>query len=355
MEVALFNLMSMNHPGETPGAVIHGTARLVQMAEEAGFDGAWFAEHHFSSIGVCASPLMMAVHCAALTRTIKLGPAVVVLPFYHPLRLVEEIAFLDLASNGRALLGLGAGHQPHEFRSFGIDQQARHGRAMEAWDILEMGLQTGQVTYQGQHFTVPRTFLAARPQGNRRLPTFVAGSDPDILGRAARSGATPFISQGYKALPAAAALRAHVAGVFAAAGVPDGAMPLAVQRYVFVTKSPDEARRAAEGMLRAARNIIALRSANPARNGVHLLSGPFDGEPSVEWLLRHAPIGEPAHCAEVLSADVDALRPSHLSVFMGFSGLEPGRVQASLDLFGTGVLPQLRGMAAGMHSLDRVA
>ena len=120
MQFAYFNLMSMNHPGETPAQVLTNTVRQVRLAEELGFDATWFAEHHFSNASVCASPLMMAMHCAAVTSRILLGPAVVVLPLHHPLRVAQEVAMLDQISGGRVLLGFGPGHQPHEFRSLQV-------------------------------------------------------------------------------------------------------------------------------------------------------------------------------------------------------------------------------------------
>src|SRR4051812_50189540 len=92
MQFAYFNLMSMNHPGETPAEVLANTVRQVRLAEELGFDATWFAEHHFSNASVCASPLMMAMHCAAVTSRIRPGPPVGVLPLHHPLRVAQVLA-----------------------------------------------------------------------------------------------------------------------------------------------------------------------------------------------------------------------------------------------------------------------
>src|SRR2546426_1057553 len=64
---------------------------------------------------------MMVAHCASITRRIRLGTAVVVLPLYNPVRLAAEIATADALSNGRLMLGIGAGYQPYEFERFGTD------------------------------------------------------------------------------------------------------------------------------------------------------------------------------------------------------------------------------------------
>jgi hypothetical protein len=122
-------------------------------------------------------------------------------------------------------------------------------------------------------------------------------------------------------------------------------MPLGIQRYLFVTEDAAEARQAAAGLLNLARNTLALRGVLPARDGVHLRSVPFDGEPTVEWLLEHGLIGAPAKIAEQLAGDMRLLRPTHYSLYMGFTGLPGAAVERSLARFGCEVLPLLRTAA----------
>jgi alkanesulfonate monooxygenase SsuD/methylene tetrahydromethanopterin reductase-like flavin-dependent oxidoreductase (luciferase family) len=346
MQFAFFNLMSMNHPGETPAEVLANTTRQVRLAEELGFDAAWFAEHHFSSASVCASPLMMAMHCAAVTSRILLGPAVVVLPLHHPLRVAQEVAMLHAVTGGRVLLGLGPGHQPHEFRSFGVPIEHRHTIMLEGWDIIEQALTTGRVEFRGRHFAIEDTPVAARLPAGRMPPLFIATATPALLARGVQAGATPMISQGYRLGEQALSMLRGIAGPWAAAGGPVSPMPLGLQRYLFVTEDRGEARQAAEGLLNLARNTLALRQAVPARDGVHLRSVPFEGEPSVEWLLEHGLIGAPEKIAAQLIGDMRLLRPSHYSLYMGFTGLPRVAVERALTRFGREVLPGLRAAAA---------
>lgn len=97
------------------------TVAQVQLAEQMDFDIAWFAEHHFSNYSMCPSPTLMGAYAAAQTQRIRLGPAVLVLPLYHPVRLVEELALLDVQSKGRLVIGLGSGYQEYEFEGFGLN------------------------------------------------------------------------------------------------------------------------------------------------------------------------------------------------------------------------------------------
>lgn len=345
MEFALFNLMSLNHAGETPAEVMATTVEAVQLAERTGFDAAWFAEHHFTSASICASPLMMVAHCAALTRRIRLGPAVVVLPLHHPLRAVQEIGMVQLMAPGRIILGIGTGHQPHEFRSYGVDLGARTQILHEGWDILEQGLTTGRVALEGRHYRIPETPLclpSAMP------PLYLAGGDAGLIGRAARAGATLLVSPGLRWGEDALPVKAKVEAPYRAAGFAGADVPLGVQRYVFVTEDAAEARRAAEGLLALSRNTLALRMEHPPREGVLLQPVPFEGEPSVDWLLEHAPIGPAEKVTRILAEDLRVLRPSHMSLYCGFSGLGQGAVLAAIERLGRQVLPALRGAARAL-------
>jgi alkanesulfonate monooxygenase SsuD/methylene tetrahydromethanopterin reductase-like flavin-dependent oxidoreductase (luciferase family) len=340
MHFALFNLMAMNHPEETPEQVLAMTVAKVRMAEELGFDGAWFAEHHFTSASVCPSPLMMVAHCAALTSRIALGPGVVVLPLASPLRIAQELGMLHALTAGRLMLGIGTGHQPHEFRAFGVDIAQRSTLLHEGWDILEQGLTTGRVALQGQHMQVPPTPLAIVP--GRMPPLFLAGGDAGLLERAARSGATPLVNQGFKTAEMTLKALEPSRAAYARAGIPLQKMPLGLQRYVYVTEDAAEARQAARGLLHLMRTTLSLRLPEPPRDGVHLHSLPFEGEPSEDWLLENVPIGGVEHVTRILHHDLRVLGPTHLSLYTGFSGLPQQRVLQALERLGTEVLPQLR-------------
>src|SRR5438445_8660917 len=121
MEYGIFNLMGSREADKPTAQVFGEVAEQTKLADELGYAIAWFAEHHFSNYCLCASPLMMVAHCASITKRIRLGTAVVVLPLYNPARLAAEIATADALSNGRLMLGLGAGYHPHEVERLGPD------------------------------------------------------------------------------------------------------------------------------------------------------------------------------------------------------------------------------------------
>ena len=195
MELGLFSLMTLrDHPGGARG-VFADTRYMVQQAEEAGFDIAWFAEHHFANYSVSPSPLMMAAYAAGWTKRIKLGPGVIVLPLYNPLRVAQEIAMLDIQAGGRSVIGIGTGYQQFEFARFGVPIEDKVEIFLEYWAIVESALTTGVVEHSGKHISVPRTSFAVRTLQTARIPpVYIASSQPALLERFKHLGAVPWIA-----------------------------------------------------------------------------------------------------------------------------------------------------------------
>src|SRR4029078_4644618 len=89
---------------------------------------------------------------AARTTRIRLGTAGVTLPLYDPIRVVENMAFVDILSGGRVVLGLGSGYRPYEFEGFGRDFDARRDVQEEAIDLILTLLHERRVRHEGTHF-----------------------------------------------------------------------------------------------------------------------------------------------------------------------------------------------------------
>src|SRR5258708_3032640 len=87
----------------------------IALADELGLDSVWVAEHHFSNYGYSANPLLLIARASASAPRVRFGQAVLVTPFWNPLRLAEDIAITDLLTNGRLELGFGRGYQPLQF------------------------------------------------------------------------------------------------------------------------------------------------------------------------------------------------------------------------------------------------
>jgi len=95
----------------------------VHWAEELGYDEIWLAEHHFSGYGIGSSLATIAAAIARQTKPMRIGSAVSILSFDHPVREAETWATVDVLSNGRLDFGVGRGYQPTEFAGFGLDMK----------------------------------------------------------------------------------------------------------------------------------------------------------------------------------------------------------------------------------------
>lgn len=347
MELGLFSLMPHRDLSRPPKTIYDETVALVRDADQGGFDVAWFAEHHFGNYCMCPSPLMMASHCAGVTDRIKLGAAVLVLPLYHPMRVVQELGMVDMLSNGRLVIGLGSGYQTYEFDRFGVKLAENWAMTHEFMDILEMGLETGTVTYDGHFYKVPETHIGVRMlQKNPRV--FVAGNQAAYLERAARKGYTPIVTVGSQPIEAILRVKQHVASHFAVAGWRDDVFPFGMQRSVFVTDDKNEALHAAEQSLYTARLVMAFRGGYEQVNGYEIVPQPFEGEPTPQQIVDVLPMGDVETCAERIVAEITAVKPSHYSFFLQYGALTGAQARRSLERLIGEVLPLVDKAVGGL-------
>jgi alkanesulfonate monooxygenase SsuD/methylene tetrahydromethanopterin reductase-like flavin-dependent oxidoreductase (luciferase family) len=114
-------------PSSLPATRAEGTARFRTIIDQSaygeaiGFESVWLAEHHFHAFaGILSSPTVIGAAIAERTRNIRIGTAVLLLPYHNPLRVAEDYATLDCLSGGRLEFGIGHGFVKWEALTFGI-------------------------------------------------------------------------------------------------------------------------------------------------------------------------------------------------------------------------------------------
>ena len=107
--------MERYDPAQDMRVVARNALELVQMAEQGGFEIAWAAEHHGVEMTIAPNPFQILLYWAGHTHRIRLGTAVVVAPYWHPLRLAGEAALCDVLCDGRLELGIARGAFQYEF------------------------------------------------------------------------------------------------------------------------------------------------------------------------------------------------------------------------------------------------
>lgn len=179
-------------PAESPQpwpAFYDDMGDLAAKAEHLGLDYLWLPEHHFSPDGYAPSPNVVAAALTQRTSRIRIAHGIAVLPYYHPVRMAEDVALLDILSNGRFEPGLGIGWRAEEFAAFGIDVRQRGSRTDESLEIMTRLWAGERVTFHGKHFDLDDVLLMPPPVQQPGPRLWVGGDGPPGIRRAARFGA----------------------------------------------------------------------------------------------------------------------------------------------------------------------
>jgi len=156
----------------------------VVRGEDLGFDSVWMEEHHSVIDHYWPSPLPVLAGFATRTSKVILGTDILVAPFYHPARLAEDVALLDVMSGGRAVLGVAIGYKPDEFALYGADLEKRGARFEEQLAIVK-GLWTQErLSFKGTYYQLEGS-LEPKPIAKPHPPIWIGGWGELTLRRAA--------------------------------------------------------------------------------------------------------------------------------------------------------------------------
>jgi alkanesulfonate monooxygenase SsuD/methylene tetrahydromethanopterin reductase-like flavin-dependent oxidoreductase (luciferase family) len=150
-------------------------------ADRVGFDSVSLLEHHASVDGYLPSPIVLGGAVAGVTERMLIRMNVVLLPLYHPIRLAEDLAVLDLVSGGRLRLTVGAGYRAAEYEQFDLDIKRRPSLMEHGVEVLKQAWSGEPFEYRGHTVRIlPRPAQRPRPE------IALGGSSPAAAKRAAR-------------------------------------------------------------------------------------------------------------------------------------------------------------------------
>ena len=162
--------------------------RLAETYDRLGFHGYHIAEHHGTPLGMAPSPAVFLSALTQRTRRIVFGPLVYLLPLYHPLRLIEEVAMLDALSKGRFQIGIGRGVSPIELGFYGLDMAEQHGRYQETLEVLLQGLSSDELNYSGEFYNFDRVPMTVRPVQQPHPPLWYGVGSAESIKWCAQNG-----------------------------------------------------------------------------------------------------------------------------------------------------------------------
>jgi probable F420-dependent oxidoreductase len=151
----------------------------LRRAEDLGFDSAVTIDHLLLTPPAYActwlEPMTMLAALAGVTRTIRLGTMVLVLPLRNPVYFAKEWATLDLLTGGRTILGLGVGWHEEEFALMGVPYRERGPRTSEAIEVLKALWASDGVTYEGKFYTFRNLTIDPKPVQLPHPPIWIGG------------------------------------------------------------------------------------------------------------------------------------------------------------------------------------
>jgi len=165
-------------------------------AEELGFHSVFLVEHHFTGFGQISATINFLTYLAAKTSKIRLGTAVLVLPWHNPALLAEQAATLDLLSNGRFDFGIGKGYRWGEFHGFCIPMAEGEERYQETVEFLRKAWTSqGRFSHRGKYWNYEDVVIEPVPVQKPHPPFWVGAASPNSIRYAAEQGHNLLLGQ----------------------------------------------------------------------------------------------------------------------------------------------------------------
>ncbi|HWP28324.1 MAG TPA: LLM class flavin-dependent oxidoreductase [Chloroflexota bacterium] len=353
MRFGLFYLPTYpSSSGPAPAWLLREIVDQAALAEELGFTGIWLAEHHFHGFGgMLSSPAALGCAIAMRTRRLRIGTAVALLPYHHPLRLAEDYATLDVLSEGRFDFGVGTGFLRWENEVWEAPLETARAKFAEALEVILRVWQEEDVAFEGQFVRFPALTVLPRPYQRPHPPVWLAATTtPETFILAGQRGyhlmLIPF-------LHSVAELREKIAlyhEALRAAGHDPASREVLAAYHVYVGEDRARSRAAIEAGVRsymAAAGEIHARTAHQPlpetyrahdRTRTEVRSLPFE-----EILAqRRVVAGTPAECVETLASLREDLHLTYIAANVFLDQLEPAEIRRSMERLATQVMPHLR-------------
>ncbi len=200
MKFGLFGGATAQNKGENPRITdsqnYRGFIDYVCEAEDLGFDSVFLVEHHFTGMDQVSASINLLTYLAAKTRRIRLGTAVVVLPWHHPVLLAEQAATLDLLSGGRFDFGIGRGYRDYEFAGFCIPMEEAEERYQECVAILKKALGSkARFSHHGKRWNYDNIVVEPSCIQMPHPPMWLGAHSQKSIEEAARNGFSLLLDQ----------------------------------------------------------------------------------------------------------------------------------------------------------------
>ena len=349
-----------DRPPEIPDSQhMDNTLYMGELIEPLGFDSIWATEHYGSAYSMQPNPLQYLAYWAGRTERVDVGTAVIVAPWWNPVRLAHEISMLDILLKGRRLhLGIGRGISPHEYASLGYPMDESHKYFYDVINAIRAADGAERFEFQGDVYDIPPTSI--RPQARHK-------------GELTNNIKVAFSTEASAKLAAENGL-----GQMFVAGDDVNEMIDKVQRFNRIRKDlslpPDQpttllwmycaetTEEAEEGWVYFQNQGVAAQHHyfdwnNPGYEGIrgyeeYLLRQNADISPAEARLAaRRAtqPIGTPEAIIEKIKTLQQTISMEKVVIHMMYGGMPRDKAEKSLRLFAEKVLPEVQAMSTPIN------
>jgi alkanesulfonate monooxygenase SsuD/methylene tetrahydromethanopterin reductase-like flavin-dependent oxidoreductase (luciferase family) len=300
MRFGLFGGAQARRGDDDPARGFREYVETCVEAEALGFDSSFVVEHHFSDIGQVSASLDLLAWVAARTTTMRIGTAVIVLPWHDPVLLAERAATLDLLSGGRLELGVGKGYRHSEFAGFCIPYEEAQARFDEALHVIVTAwTSNARFSHHGRFWQYEDIIVEPPTLQKPHPPVWIAAGKPDSIRGVAALGCKLLLDQ-FASTETIGERLALFRAECEAHGRTFDPLDVAVARNFYVAHDTVDAQAALVRLAQAHAGMVALSQHPDGRNQSHITA--YAGAPGATE--ASALYGTP----DRIAAELEALR-----------------------------------------------
>lgn len=335
------------------------TLYMGELVEPLGFDSIWATEHYGSAYSMQPNPLQYLAYWAGRTSRVDMGTAVIVAPWWNPVRLAHEISMLDILLKGRRLhLGIGRGVAPHEYASLGYPLEESHKYFYDVVNVIRAADGAERFTFDGEVYKIPPTTIRPQARHKGELTTRIkaAFATKKSAQMAAEAGLGQMFVSGDNFDEMTQGVR-QFNGIRAGLGLEPDQPTTLLWMYCAETEAEAE-----EGWEYFHNQLLAAQHHyfewnNPGFEGVNGYEEYLErqtadvgvADASLEARRKTQPIGTPDQIIGKIKALQEAISLETLVIHVFYGGMPRDKAEKSLRLFAEKVLPEIQAMPTPIH------
>jgi alkanesulfonate monooxygenase SsuD/methylene tetrahydromethanopterin reductase-like flavin-dependent oxidoreductase (luciferase family) len=240
--------------------------------EQLGYHSSFVVEHHFTGFGQISATLNLLSWVGARTSTLRIGTAVLILPFHNPVLLAEQAATIDLLSNGRLDFGIGKGYRHNEFAGFGIPMEESEPRFEEALEVITKAWTSDKAwSHEGKFWRFNNVIVEPPTKQKPHPPFWTAAGSPPSIKRAAARGHNLLLDQFAPFEQIGERLALYKSEVIANGGIYNP-MRVGVARSVNIVMTAEERQKAVEARVAGRKRAERLAQTPDGSNRSSIMS-----------------------------------------------------------------------------------